>query len=256
MRVSEIAQSVSGLQLTNYYVAAAAIIQMPYKPYIPDTYKSREDFTSKRFDDVVYHFHSNDDWDTSSKKRKRAVPQDPPENGSKSTLPLRPYDASSSSVAETPTTEEKTLTFRHKRQASALERSNKLAEIIRCGIPPLHTGASTGVTDGSESEEEYVKVNESNLPNEGNISSEVHQESLSDDEFEFVDVPLQAPAALRTDSQSNVNMTVDDEQPELQAIQRPATTAAADITAVESDSESDWSLMEDMLENQEQQHLL
>ncbi|KAK4493986.1 hypothetical protein PRZ48_015172 [Zasmidium cellare] len=52
--------------------AAAAIIRMPFEPYIPETYASREDIGANRFSDVVYHFHNNDDdIDQSAKKRKR-----------------------------------------------------------------------------------------------------------------------------------------------------------------------------------------
>ncbi|KAF2167665.1 hypothetical protein M409DRAFT_21821 [Zasmidium cellare ATCC 36951] len=51
--------------------AAAAIIRMPFEPYIPETYASREDVGTNRLSDVVYHFHSNDDNDEPPKKRKK-----------------------------------------------------------------------------------------------------------------------------------------------------------------------------------------
>ncbi|KAI6843664.1 hypothetical protein KC332_g8828 [Hortaea werneckii] len=51
--------------------AASAIIQMPFQPYIPETYASREDHPSNtRLSDVVYHFHSDDPLDHFAKKRK------------------------------------------------------------------------------------------------------------------------------------------------------------------------------------------
>lgn len=42
---------------------AAAIIQMPFKPYAPQTYSSREDVAADRVGDVVYHFHGCEESD-------------------------------------------------------------------------------------------------------------------------------------------------------------------------------------------------
>ncbi|KAI6872464.1 hypothetical protein KC334_g18729, partial [Hortaea werneckii] len=50
--------------------AASAIIQMPFQPYIPETYASREEPSNKRLSDVIYHFHSDDPLDHFAKKRK------------------------------------------------------------------------------------------------------------------------------------------------------------------------------------------
>ncbi|KAI7082648.1 hypothetical protein KC356_g8192 [Hortaea werneckii] len=51
--------------------AASAIIQMPFQPYIPETYASREDHPSNtRLSGVIYHFHSDDPLDHFAKKRK------------------------------------------------------------------------------------------------------------------------------------------------------------------------------------------
>ncbi|CAK3825414.1 Hypothetical predicted protein [Lecanosticta acicola] len=50
---------------------AAAIIRMPFKAYIPETYASREDIDPKRLRDVVYHFHGCEDFEGGSKERKR-----------------------------------------------------------------------------------------------------------------------------------------------------------------------------------------
>lgn len=45
---------------------------MPFKPYIPDSYASREDIDPKRLRDVVHHFHGDDDvFEAASRKRKR-----------------------------------------------------------------------------------------------------------------------------------------------------------------------------------------
>jgi hypothetical protein len=66
--------------LTDESIAALAIIQMPFKSYIPDTYASRED------PDLVYHFHGADDVEDDSKKAK--FQQRASDMGF--TLPLRP----------------------------------------------------------------------------------------------------------------------------------------------------------------------
>ncbi|KAK4570175.1 hypothetical protein LTR86_002255 [Recurvomyces mirabilis] len=49
---------------------AAAIIQMPFRPYTPDGYASK-DITSNRHKDVIYHFHAHDDFEVQQKKRKQ-----------------------------------------------------------------------------------------------------------------------------------------------------------------------------------------
>lgn len=55
---------------------------MPFKPYIPDSYVSREDIDPKRLRDVVHHFHGNDDFDAASRKRKRPdIFEDKPSTG-------------------------------------------------------------------------------------------------------------------------------------------------------------------------------
>ncbi|KXT12649.1 hypothetical protein AC579_4494 [Pseudocercospora musae] len=59
---------------------AQAIIQMPFKPYVPETYASREDgFGRITTQDVVYHFHGGDAFECSPKKRKlpEAEAEDP-----------------------------------------------------------------------------------------------------------------------------------------------------------------------------------
>jgi len=62
---------------------AAAIIQLPFEPHRPETYASREDRRS--FDDVVFHFHAEDDADRAQRPCK-------PETNV--VLPLRPRDGS------------------------------------------------------------------------------------------------------------------------------------------------------------------
>lgn len=55
--------------------SAAAIIQMPYKRYTPETYASLENPAIARFEDLIHHYHSNDkfDVDVSPKKRQRVT---------------------------------------------------------------------------------------------------------------------------------------------------------------------------------------
>ncbi|KAK4619679.1 hypothetical protein CLAFUW4_11700 [Fulvia fulva] len=63
---------------------AAAIIQMPFEPYVPQTYASREGVSHDRLEDVVYHFHGTED-EGEFKRRKTE------ENGrpNTTTLPMR-----------------------------------------------------------------------------------------------------------------------------------------------------------------------
>lgn len=54
--------------------SAMAIIRMPYKPYLPATYASNEHPAIARFEDLIYHFHGDDDEDkpqSSPQKRQR-----------------------------------------------------------------------------------------------------------------------------------------------------------------------------------------
>ncbi|TKA75467.1 hypothetical protein B0A55_04583 [Friedmanniomyces simplex] len=51
---------------------AAAIIQLPYLTYRFGEYASHEE-SAPRYDDVVYHFHCNDDIEEASKKRKHEI---------------------------------------------------------------------------------------------------------------------------------------------------------------------------------------
>lgn len=60
---------------------------MPFKPYIPETYASREDVAATKLDDV-FHFHATDQYDTTSKKRRVSEKVEEKSGGS-ITLPLR-----------------------------------------------------------------------------------------------------------------------------------------------------------------------
>lgn len=51
--------------------SAAAIIQLPYKHYTPETYASIENPAIAGFQDLIHHFHSSDRFDDDSLRRKR-----------------------------------------------------------------------------------------------------------------------------------------------------------------------------------------
>ena len=59
---------------------------MPYEPYVPEEYKSREDPATEKFD-YVYHFHYTDDIESSPKKVK--IPKVAVRNPAEAILALR-----------------------------------------------------------------------------------------------------------------------------------------------------------------------
>ncbi|KAM0721267.1 hypothetical protein Q7P37_003555 [Cladosporium fusiforme] len=88
--------------------SAAAIIQMPYKHYTPETYASIERPAIACFEDLIHHFHGSDrfDEDASPKKRQRVTFGEKPDSPTKypkkadsttfqpeTSLPLRPFPA-------------------------------------------------------------------------------------------------------------------------------------------------------------------
>ncbi|KAK4547673.1 hypothetical protein LTR36_000630 [Oleoguttula mirabilis] len=79
---------------------ATAIIQMPFKPFIPATYASREEPGNTRLEDVIYHFHACEDADSARKKRQLTEPVPPPTRISNPTLALRPRLSDPQAVKE------------------------------------------------------------------------------------------------------------------------------------------------------------
>ena len=96
---------------------------MPFKPYKPETYASREDIAKGRVEDVVYHFHASDDIETSPKKRKRPERIEASSSSSEVTLPLRPHREKPSTLKDEqePGQEDP---FERKRRASSIAGSS------------------------------------------------------------------------------------------------------------------------------------
>src|ERR1700761_622663 len=91
---------------------------MPFKPYKPETYASREDISTKRVDDVVYHFHASDDMESSPKKRKRPEVFAKEEN--KFSLPFRPLEDSQWPLKDEPVVEDEDYKIGSKRPAPSI----------------------------------------------------------------------------------------------------------------------------------------
>lgn len=209
----------------NVITAATAIIQMPFKPFVPETYASREDITGTRFEDVVFHFHASDEMELSRKKRKSGpvgisqVYKDKKANDllGKKALPYRTFNP----YMQPPRTV--------KSEAVSRDEDNK-SEIKR------RFSFVSGAQD-------QIEVDPSPTP--------VTSEPTTDAEYEVVAGP--APVEEASDSDSDCSTLVEVKYEDLVDVparelpirsreQGAAATAGAAEPA-ESDSESDWTLV-------------
>lgn len=101
---------------------------MPFEPYIPETYASRDDPAFDRVGDVVYHFHADEDDDLASKKRKREDIRTKATESNKAeasnqemVLPLRPARVAPMSVTDESASEDEDLRVVTKRRAPSVE---------------------------------------------------------------------------------------------------------------------------------------
>lgn len=209
----------------DFSIAAAAIIQLPYKPYTPDTYASREDPAIARFrQDLQFHFHGSDDTEKSPSKRRRISRESSAkveeEQPISMKLPLRP----ATSVA----TPKSLLTL-------AIREQRAVDEII---------------DDDSTSDEEELRI-----VRKRKASSRVEPPASattldSESDFELVAGPA-AVEALSTDDESDVETLVEVDMPperELSSAQElsirtpetAATAAASEPAGEASDWEAEW----------------
>ena len=182
---------------------------MPYEPYIPETYKSREDPAT----DVVFHFHSSDDFDNSPRKRKRLEPLSADKH--EITLPLRTQTVCIDAIKEEMSSEDEEYRFGSKRRVSSVAE------------PSMPTWS--GIAE--------LRSAHSDL-------------ALSDSEYEIVEGP--APVEDTSDSDSDLitfvevkheNLANDGPRPLPIHANEPTTVTAAVADAAENDSDSEWSLV-------------
>ena len=191
------------------FTAAIAIVQMPFKPYIPETYASREDPATKNFDDV-YHFHAGDEIESSVKKRKR--PERLAKDDDTIKLPLRLHEEQTDPPIKEQVIEDEDYKFGSKRRASS----------VTCPSQPRHSDLSQLLAG----------------PDQG---------ALSETEYEIVDGPPAVDEATDSDSDSSTLVEVKHEELNtsctlpIRSREPPAATAAAN--AAESDSDSEWTLV-------------
>lgn len=196
----------SGFQEADGFVAAGAIVQMPFKPYIPETYASRDDPATAQFDDV-FHFHSNDDIDNSPKKRKRL--EGLAKDDDQITIPLRPRQECIDLKEDERGLQDEDYKFGSKRRASSVAGPSAPT---RSGLTQLLSTQDPG--------------------------------ALSDTEYEIVEGPGPVEEASDSDSDSSTLVSVKHEELDLHTLPlRTRAGPARVVTASESDSESEWTLV-------------
>ena len=179
---------------------------MPFKPYIPETYASREDVEAQHLGDVVYHFHSNDEVDCSPRKRKR--PERQPEQAEGFTLPLRPHIETGAYSKTEPPVEDDEYKIGSKRRAS-----------VGASSAPVWSGISL-------------------------LRALQERAISSESEYEFVESPGSVEEASDSDSDSTTLVEVKHEELEHQIPQPlPIRERGLPNTAAENDSDSDWTLL-------------
>ena len=124
------------------FIAAAAIIQMPFRPYTPDGYASK-DITSNRHKDVIYHFHAQDDFEGQQKKRKQKEATTPEPRASALSLALRPRKLETTEVSD----------------ESASENEDFRLVTKRCKVEPDQPASEIKSEPATEDEYEVVTPN-------------------------------------------------------------------------------------------------
>lgn len=197
------------------FVAAAAIVQMPFKPYIPETYASREDAAATKFDHV-FHFHATDRFDKAMKKRRREDVKAEQKEDSVA-LPIRPRPGPSA-------TPQWSLSFTNaslwdedyilgsKRRASSVAKE---PGSIFGGISQLRAAESEAVV--SESEYDIV-----NSPEAATMSHDSDSDSSEFVKVEREASPVRTTFVIRNPDPANM----------------PAAKSAAD-----DESDSEWMLL-------------
>ena len=217
---------------------------MPFKRYAPDTYASRDDPAATRIgklEDVVFHFHANDEMDCSSKKRKRPAKAPVTSDSGSMTLPVRTLQTPLGDVKQEPTLPALSYKAASKRRASSVIGSSQptAVAVVSTGAEfelPLRRRPSF-VADAEDSEEEYQKIER------GSERSTSPAQTSSDGEFEVVAGPSAVLDASDSDSDSTGSTLVEINHEEVEQLTSGTLNAASTTGAGESDAESDWTLV-------------
>ena len=182
---------------------------MPFKPYIPETYASREDAAATKFDDV-FHFHSTDRFDKATKKRRISDVKAEKTEEELFTLPARPrLDTPDRPDWPLPDEDYK---FGSKRRASSITNES--------------TPAVGGISQLRVANDEAV---------------------LSEPEYEIVERPEVAVRAYDSDSDSSDFVEIKREEKAsdwaLPTRSKVPATLPDNKKTVENDSDSEWTLL-------------
>lgn len=217
---------------------------MPFKPYVPETYASRDDPAATRFgkmEDVVFHFHANDEMDCSSKKRKRPEKAPVSSDSENTTLPIRTLQTPLGEIKQESGIAGMGYKAASKRRASSAAGSSQpTAVAVSTAVEfalPLHPRRkqSGSPEESEESEEEYYKV-ERAIARPTPLARKP-----SDGEFEVVAGPSAVLDASDSDSDSSTLVEVKYE--EVDQLVPGAANATSVVEAADSDAESDWTLV-------------
>jgi hypothetical protein len=215
---------------------------MPFKPYVPETYASRDDPAATRFEDVVFHFHATDEMDCASKKRKRPEKAPTSSDSETMTLPVRTLQTPSGEVKQEAGIAGLGYKAASKRRASSAAGSSlptavAVSTTMDFELPIHPRRKSPGFLDeAEESEEEYYKVERISAP-----PVPLARTTSSDGEFEVVAGPAAVEEVSDSDSDSSTLVEVKHEELDQLATAVPSAASATD--AAWSDSESDWTLV-------------
>jgi len=168
--------------------SAMAIIRMPYKPYLPATYASTEHPAIARFEDLIYHFHGENDKDkqqASPQKRQRlSVQRESPIPSSrmlagKASEPPRAYGTLS-------------LAMRPAKVKTTVPDAGdavKPPSLIALAIRQHAVGSQDTVEDSSASEDEGFRVVRKRPASTMSSSSTQPLPSATESEFEVLSDP-------------------------------------------------------------------
>ncbi|KXS94152.1 hypothetical protein AC578_11142 [Pseudocercospora eumusae] len=207
---------------------AQAIIQMPFKPYVPDTYASSEDgFGRFTIQDVVYHFHGGDVFGCSPKKRD---------------LPER---------APAPSAAGLSLAFRSKNDYEVVQVKKEESPTVnkkRTVDPEAEADDLQSETASAAADRAFWEAATKPAPAVKEEASEDQNSIIAESEYEVIAGTAQVEA-LSSDNDSDPETLV--------VVDRPASTAyeeslpirnrsvASSMTAVErqESSDSEWDIV-------------
>lgn len=256
MRVSQqLTQLARCSPLLTASIAAAAIINLPFRTYAPETYASREDASAQRFDDVIFHFHAHDELDNAGKKRKRKGQIAIAEEQS-TELAFRPRVTSVEQSQ--PVTEPQYVDVSQggisKRRASCSEDS-ATAPPLQPSLVPVElllrrgnrqTSQGGAHPSGVQTATQRLLSNSRHPHHSRGLSDTIPTENVEDgdpaSDFEPISPPPKVEALSDSDSEDSF-IEIGHRDVKAESSQSPRRTANAARTASDSDSDGSWEWM-------------